>query len=618
MDKEKNQEKSVKKKSKSSISFFCCTSSTKKKKSQTHMPNNNNNNPSEKSISHNFSSFNHDNDKEKEKDNFDFQEVPISAKIDNSSNNNTMIINSAEKPSNNYTINNKVVNKDQSDQPKLNVSQIKEEQMICPIKEEDIHLDFNKSIPINLGKSNQFESKVSTNPIIDPSLSLELIKQNEEDEEPNEEADLDIKNQDNPIKMNLEYKIKNDINSESKRSECSNDAIALTEQTPSRGNNDIQFETIEETKEIFSTRIKQNNINNTDKYKPCTPSNHILKDKNIKPIDKTDTNVIHRPIKEKIILDRSHNSGIEGIEFGVKKNQNDNQSIQNEIIHKQIDVKSMNCSMIVNTNKNNKVPFISSNSNKVYQNVLNPELNISSPIIDQKNYISKVKSNVTIHDLQQRDADDTDNEIKSKQSLNYINNNCEDYDSRANLSEDIYFIEGDELRDNKDGVSRYSENHSVISSYVLTVPKMISGINETYAPSIYTRSEYKDTTSNFLPTESTNNLRLIPTNVDDTEFEITNENGEGFCNFIETPRTSNVIFRKPNRDYSNVNPQFKEIYDKINHKEKEIKRLNEKITKLMSNIQKCEEENKKYDRWIEKEESDGEMLRHMLNFLNSK
>jgi hypothetical protein len=65
------------------------------------------------------------------------------------------------------------------------------------------------------------------------------------------------------------------------------------------------------------------------------------------------------------------------------------------------------------------------------------------------------------------------------------------------------------------------------------------------------------------------------------------------------------------------NPQMKEVYDKLNKKEREIKRLNEKIQLMVGELHKVEEENKKYDRRIEKEEAEGERLRHMLNFLTT-
>jgi hypothetical protein len=177
--------------------------------------------------------------------------------------------------------------------------------------------------------------------------------------------------------------------------------------------------------------------------------------------------------------------------------------------------------------------------------------------------------------------------------------------------------------------NRSSDNHSVISSYVLSTPKMITGIRTTteqsYVVSNCTHSDVSrlDTQNNILITE--HNLSPFVPRMDETEYDITNENSDGFHKFIDTPKSSQFFF--PNRSNQNLqfnlsntnsNPQLREVYDKLNRKEKDIKKLNEKITKIMSEVHKSEEENKRYERRIEKEEAEGEMLRHMLNFLIAK
>jgi uncharacterized protein YwgA len=52
-------------------------------------------------------------------------------------------------------------------------------------------------------------------------------------------------------------------------------------------------------------------------------------------------------------------------------------------------------------------------------------------------------------------------------------------------------------------------------------------------------------------------------------------------------------------------------------KEKSIKHFNEKITKLLTEINIYDEENKKLVNKIEKEEAEAERLRHLLNFLST-
>ena len=62
---------------------------------------------------------------------------------------------------------------------------------------------------------------------------------------------------------------------------------------------------------------------------------------------------------------------------------------------------------------------------------------------------------------------------------------------------------------------------------------------------------------------------------------------------------------------------MKSVNDKLNRKEKEASRLNEKIQKMVSDIHKLEEINKYFERKCEKEEAEAERLRHMLNYLNN-
>jgi hypothetical protein len=112
------------------------------------------------------------------------------------------------------------------------------------------------------------------------------------------------------------------------------------------------------------------------------------------------------------------------------------------------------------------------------------------------------------------------------------------------------------------------------------------------------------------------------------------ENLDAYNNFIDTPKSSNIYFPvlknnngsghkiDPNRKNFGVNynynhPHLKELNERMARKEKEMKKLNEKIQHVMSDLLKYEEENKKYERKIEKEEAEGQMLRHFLNFLTT-
>ena len=179
--------------------------------------------------------------------------------------------------------------------------------------------------------------------------------------------------------------------------------------------------------------------------------------------------------------------------------------------------------------------------------------------------------------------------------------------------EDIFEDIDDDLGiedEHNEGDNKIDEKCSIISSYVLSNLKMtLSNDSMSIAPSLIYKSEIQ---SNSNVSNSNKKISIIPPGIDDNEIEITNENEEGFKAFIETPRSSNFNFKK---DYCRENSLFKGMYDKIDKKEKEIKKLNEKINQLTLKINGFHEENKKYEKWIEKEESEGELLRHMLNFL---
>ena len=138
-------------------------------------------------------------------------------------------------------------------------------------------------------------------------------------------------------------------------------------------------------------------------------------------------------------------------------------------------------------------------------------------------------------------------------------------------------------------------------------------------------------------TSNKGGMLTFPQGVNETEFEIMNENGKEFKSFIETPRASgtynkrfthkNINYNTTNTNtnikYSNssnksMNLKMKNICDKINANTNEIQKLNERIIKIDEKIKIQEEYNKKYELWIEKEEEEAELLINMLNFLNNQ
>jgi uncharacterized coiled-coil protein SlyX len=204
---------------------------------------------------------------------------------------------------------------------------------------------------------------------------------------------------------------------------------------------------------------------------------------------------------------------------------------------------------------------------------------------------------------------------KPKQSNNIGEENMDD-EFTANENDNIYL-----------------DNQSVISSKIVShinTPKMMSNIknsiDQSFALSMYSKSEINSRldSNNILLTEN-NNVFFPNINAEDTEFEITNENSDRFSKFIETPKSSNLQFSSSlknitinnNIQLSNQNPNLKDINHKLLRKENEAKKLQEKIQRLVKESHNVDEENKRYIRRLEKEEAEGEMLRHMLNFLTT-
>ena len=160
-----------------------------------------------------------------------------------------------------------------------------------------------------------------------------------------------------------------------------------------------------------------------------------------------------------------------------------------------------------------------------------------------------------------------------------------------------------------------------------------------YGTTINSKNIFKESICNINDLSNSKEGFFIPHNKNEAEIEIINENGKEFKSFLQTPRASgnlnkrlnhkNIFYNSGNKTSSNnnygynkslstqISLQMKNIWDKINYNSKEIKRINSKIEELDKNIQKYQEYNKKYQLWIEKEESESEILMNLLNYLNN-
>ena len=232
------------------------------------------------------------------------------------------------------------------------------------------------------------------------------------------------------------------------------------------------------------------------------------------------------------------------------------------------------------------------------------------------------------------------NEILGINNNNNINNNPinEEENKKANeIEENIKDFEG-EIEDEKDDLDEenkhINDSKSIISNYVVAP---LVGIQDfqSYAPSLYSKSEFKDNISNIndLTSNKYGGFSIPPEF--DAEIEILNENGKEFKSFIETPRASgtynkrfthkNINYNSSNENYirnpSSTNKswsiQMKSIHDKIKNYDHDILKYKETINKIDDKMKIYEDYNKKYQLWIEKEEMESEVLINFINFLNS-
>ena len=337
------------------------------------------------------------------------------------------------------------------------------------------------------------------------------------------------------------------------------------------------------------------------------------------------------------------------INFNYKKIRN----LRNIIIYNNIEKGENNVDKektISNISQNN------SNNNKINnnQNIINNEL-VTNENTNKLNYINKddyfsyfsnkennnfkEEEKFIIENASSRTEEKAKEKMEDNNEITNIKNKLEEEKEKIKEAEENikdFEVEIEDEQDDLDEESRkINDSKSIISNYIVAP---LIGIQDlkSYAPSLYSKSEYKDNISNINDLTSNKGVGgfIIPPGTNETEIEIMNENGKEFKSFIETPRASgtyNKRFTHKNINYNTTNnnikycsssnkslsQKMKNICDKINNNSNEIQKLNEKIIKIEEKIKIHEEYNKKYELWIEKEEEESQLLINMINFLNN-
>ena len=417
---------------------------------------------------------------------------------------------------------------------------------------------------------------------------------------------------------------------------------------------------------IFEKKIELNYIKKLNKNIPfsdknlkkitncgsCELLNYIKIENFCKEIDynnKTGRYNLNDFDDNRIIFGFTFNKINKNISHNVNKEQNNNNTF-NLNKEKVVSVISENNKINVNTNNTNA-------------NIINNPINLNNnhiiSLIENKfnlNYINKEKyfvnySNLEVNiskiskkfikenakpKIEESIKEKSDKKNKEKFSTNkVIKNNISEVKIKLETNnkikeeeENIKDFEG-EIEEELDSLDEEShkinDSKSIISNYIAAP---LTGIQDlkSYAPSLYSKSELKDNTSNV--NDLTSNKEggfSFPPGLNETEIEIMNENGKRFKSFIETPRASgiynkrfthrNINFNTTNthikysdRINKSLNQKIKNVFDKININSNEIQKINKKILNFEEKIKIQEETNKKYELWIEKEEEESELL----------
>ena len=184
--------------------------------------------------------------------------------------------------------------------------------------------------------------------------------------------------------------------------------------------------------------------------------------------------------------------------------------------------------------------IIENNLNYINENYFTPNtIKDTNNFNDEEKFIIENANSETEEQKQ-----DNKNIIQEKK--NNINNNIkndEDKNEKEKMKEaeeNIRDFEG-EIEDEQDDIDeenrKINDSKSIISNYIVAP---LTGIQDlrSYAPSLCSKSEYKDNISNINDLTSNKDGVIIPQVLNETEIEIMNENGKEFKSFIETPRAS--------------------------------------------------------------------------------
>ena len=269
-----------------------------------------------------------------------------------------------------------------------------------------------------------------------------------------------------------------------------------------------------------------------------------------------------------------------------------------------------NLSKIKYDSNNNK---IDKNSEKKIENKSKKEL--INNIIPNNDPKQEIIDNTNIIDSQSiKDIKSNNNKISIKEGinikLNYLTEFCpsitakeekkEEESKTSNIQKESISEEIEDEVGSIDEFNNANDNRSILSSYIFSSVRPTES-NKSFASSICGRSDSQELVSNYNELMSNKGMRIVPVELNNNkEVEI---------------RMDNLHRNSKNYFISMRMNEIKRKKEKINEKEKLIKNNYDNIDKMKKKIEIMDNEERQYQRWIEKEEEENENLIYLLNFL---
>ena len=453
-------------------------------------------------------------------------------------------------------------------------------------KEEDYNAE-------NENNNNQNESNTENKEIIKEENNICNIEEN------NLKKNIDIiSGNSQPKSLNKSYSIQNIEEKKLEKPKNIKLKLAKSPNIHTRNNNNLtniskQFVEIDKKSKISKT-IEEEHDTKVSKIKI-----HNIENKKRK---KNQLKVLYKKAKN-----------IDSKLFNNKTYKNQNQVNKNNMNQKKIGQKNIK----TQSSKNNFV--YSSNNIKNIHKIINRKrgINLSTKSLD-------ISKNLSNNNLQERNTDkkssnfvnykykknkevNTQKRNKNKENQNKKEKKVEKENNDINKTysdSDLGEVGGEIIDESENDSSELDEINEINKNYY--DPKSIVNYSSVNLTNKKERKYQSLSVSKNNLANSMFNKSIIKDTTDKKIYKLSDLN-----------LTKHLNIQSQILDYNKIQ-KIKDLNDKINIKKNDIEKINRLIENMLKDIKKYDNEIRIVDNWIQKEENEGEMLRQMINFVNTK